>query len=448
MKASIYFEEEFLGVYPSLINAIILLSPHCSRVEVVSSFRKCNFPNPPKFPENVRFQKVCQNLVYNRNQYKIANPPSDYKQQSLYPSSFWKRIFPEIIKLEYRKIRNFFTANLECWRNQFLWLWDKIKYYLFCLYRSSKSKPDLVIAVDDSGMIAATLFYLLSNVKPTVVFWSLEIDTGKSPLIIKSLHQWIFSKCIKYSHALVIQEKSRLNLLCEQFKTDFSFLDIFLIPHSPLGDYQNQNLKKIKGYNFFRNKFPLDRNIKIILHAGWIHDAMCVDRIADASKSWKSTYRLVLHEREKRSPNEPFIQHVSSLSKNKTLLSLDPISFDRIDEVFSSADIGIIAYDKKYGGGRENAHKASGKLGHFLKCGVPVIALDLPGYSEMFLRYKCGMVFQDFESIEKCIDEIFSDYEFFHQEALRCFREEFDFRKFFKPLLTYCCSANSAYPSL
>ena len=94
---------------------------------------------------------------------------------------------------------------------------------------------------------------------------------------------------------------------------------------------------------------------------------MCVDKFAKASKSWRDEYKLVLHEREKRCPEENFIRHVSELSEGKVLLSLEPVSFDRMDEVFSSAHVGLIAYDKKYGGGRENAHKASGKLGQYLK---------------------------------------------------------------------------------
>lgn len=437
MKVSIYFEEEYLGVYPSIINAITLLSPFCTTVDILTSKRKSNFPKPPTFPDNVIFHKVCQKFIYDRNQFEGTNELFSCEQNQENSSPFWKAFLPELLKIEYRKIHAFLTHNFEFLGNQYTWFKDKIKYYGFCLLKASNKKPEVIIAVDNSGMIAASIVCFFSKVKPTLVFWSLEIDTGISPLFLKRLHDWFFSKCIRLSDVLVIQEKPRLELLCKTLKMDFSFLDIFFIPHSPIGEYQKSKQKLDAKNNFFRKKFCLDRSKKIILHAGWIHDAMCVDKIAEASKSWKSSYQLVLHEREKRSPNEPFIKHVSTLSKKRTLLSLDPVSFDRIDEVFSSADIGIIAYDKKYGGGRENAHKASGKLGQYLKCGVPVVALDLPGYAEMFEQYQCGMVFHDFASIEDCIDLILENYDFFRQEAFRCFREEFDFRKFFQPLLTH-----------
>ena len=48
-----------------------------------------------------------------------------------------------------------------------------------------------------------------------------------NPLFLKRLHDWFFSKCIRFSDVLVIQEKPRLELLCKTLKMDFSFLDIF-----------------------------------------------------------------------------------------------------------------------------------------------------------------------------------------------------------------------------
>jgi glycosyltransferase involved in cell wall biosynthesis len=443
LKVSIYFEEEYLGVYPSIINAITLFSPKCSRIDIMSAKRKSTFPEPPMFPQNVFFHKVRQDFIYDRNQFKAIPPSSSSGPNKKMNSLFWKAFLPELLKVEYRKTRDILVHNIEFIAAQYAWFKDKVKYYIFCLNKSSHNKPEILIAVDNSGMIAACIVSLFSKVKPTLIFWSLEIDTGTSPLFLKRLHDWFFSKCIRFSNVLVIQEKPRLELLREKLKTNFRFLDIFFIPHSPIGESTFSNQKVVVDNNYFRKKFCLDRSEKIILHAGWIHDAMCVDKIAESSKSWDSSYKLVLHERERRSPHEPFIRHVSSLSDKRALLSLNPVSFDRIDEVFSSADIGIIAYDKKYGGGRENAHKASGKLGQYLKCGVPVIALDLPGYSEMFDRYQCGMVFQDFASIEKCIDAILENYTHFHQEALRCFREEFDFKKFFQPLLSHACSTST-----
>ena len=109
---------------------------------------------------------------------------------------------------------------------------------------------------------------------------------------------------------------------------------------------------------------------------------MCADQFAKAASTWREKYKLIFHEREKRSKLEPFIQEILALSKNRALLSLDPVPYNKIDSIFLSSHIGLIAYNKAYGEGRENAHKASGKLGQFLKCGIPVIAFGEGGALE------------------------------------------------------------------
>jgi glycosyltransferase involved in cell wall biosynthesis len=430
LKIGILFEEEFLGVYPSLINAINLLSPEAKEIEIISSKRLSNFAKPPKFPANVSYSKIKQFVCYNRNAFaKSGHENLPFNCES--PSK-WKAFLPESFKKWYRAKRAFILINLENFEEQKDWFEDKVRYLVFCIKRYLCKDFDAIIAVDGIGIVAAYLISFFCRHKPLIIFWSLEIDSRQSPQISQRLFDYFTSKATKVADTLVIQEKSRLKALCEKFKFNVNQTSIFLVPHSPVASKSTSTKS-----NFFQRKFSFSKSDIVILHAGWIHDAMCVDKIAESSKYWKEEYKLVLHEREKRSDTEPFIRHVISLSKNRVFLSLDPVSFDLIDEVFSSATIGIIAYDKRYGEGRENAHKASGKLGQYLKCGIPVIALNLPGYSEMFEEYRCGMVFDDFSDIESCVDQILADYQSFHLQALRCFEEEFDFGKFFNPLLLH-----------
>ena len=434
MKIGILFEEEFLGVYPSLINAINLISPKAKEIEVISAKRPSNFAKPPMFSTNVNFTKVKQSLSYDRNVFAQHNHRNQYVP--IVSSSKWRAFFPEPLKRWYREKRSFLLINFENLEEQKTWLTDKIKYLIFCLNRYLGKEFDTLIAVDGIGILAASFISVFSKNKPLIIFWSLEIDSRKSPQISQRLFDYFTSKAVKVADALLIQEKSRLKVLQEKFKFKFSQTRIFFVPHSPVASKTS-----VVKSNFFQRKFNFSKNDIVILHAGWIHDAMCVDKIAESSKKWKKKYKLVLHEREKRSASEPFIQNVVSISQNRVFLSLDPVLFDQIDEVFSSATIGIIAYDKRYGGGRENAHKASGKLGQYLKCGIPVVALDLPGYKEMFKKHKCGLVFNDFGQIEKCIETILDDYDNYRNESIRCFHDEFDFKKYFNPFLVYLLAA-------
>lgn len=440
LRVTIFFEEEFLGVYPSLINSISLFSQTDSTTHVISTSRKSNFPSPPPFSNNVFFHKILQHSDYDRNQFILEKNAPTTQIRDNRKSNPWKQFLPESLKVQYRQLRNLWIENRDQWKEQKEWIFEKIRYYFFCLRKAWSIKPNVLVSVDESGLIAASLYRLICIKKPKLIFWSLEIDTGKSNLLFNYLHQKIFSIFVKQVDVVVIQEKTRLVTLEAQLKYRFDHAKIFFIPHSPL---DNDSLSPVATgqKRFFQDLFTLSSNDKVILHGGWIHDAMCVDKFAKASKSWRDEYKLVLHEREKRSPEENFIRYVSELSEGKVLLSLEPVSFDRMDEVFSSAHVGLIAYDKKYGGGRENAHKASGKLGQYLKCGIPVVALDLPGYKEMFEEYKCGLVFNDFGQIEKCIETILDDYDTYCKESIRCFQEEFDFKRYFNPFLNYLLAA-------
>jgi glycosyltransferase involved in cell wall biosynthesis len=438
LKIGILFEEEFIGVYPSLINAINLLSPICSSIEIISGERESNFPDPPPFDDNVSFSKVRQKLNYNRNHFNSQNDKIEIVTNSINYAQSWKKLIPECLKVIFRDYRNLVRENLLNWHTQYKWFKEKLNYYLFCISKVKKENPDIIIAVDESGLIAGLFVSIICRKpKPKIIFWSLEsgLVIGKSSLFLTRLHELLFALSCRLADIVVTQEESRLADLEKKINYKISRVPKIFIPHSPIGKSKEKN--RNNRSDFFHKMFSLSKIEKVILHAGWIHDGMCVDKFALSSKSWKSEFRLVLHEREKRSPQEDFIRHVSKLSRNRALLSLNPVTFDRIDEVISSAHIGLIAYDSKYGAGRVNIRKSSGKLAQYLKCGVPVIALKLPGYEEMFAQYKCGLAFESFDQIEGCIDTIMAEYQSFSEEAFRCFSEEFDFIKFFSPLLIH-----------
>ena len=111
MKVNIFFEEEFLGVYPSLINCIHLLSPVCSSIEIISGERESNFPAPPPFADNVSFSKVRQKLNYNRNHFDSGNDKVEFVANSNEYAHTWKKLIPESLKVIFRNFRNLLSEN-------------------------------------------------------------------------------------------------------------------------------------------------------------------------------------------------------------------------------------------------------------------------------------------------------------------------------------------------
>jgi glycosyltransferase involved in cell wall biosynthesis len=97
---------------------------------------------------------------------------------------------------------------------------------------------------------------------------------------------------------------------------------------------------------------------------------------------------------------------------------------EQLDNLVGSADIGIAWYDHDLLGYRaELLGLAAGKIGRYLKNGLPVIARNLPTIKEYLDRYECGICVDRLDEITAAIDTIKNDYERYSKNALRCYEE-------------------------
>ena len=65
---------------------------------------------------------------------------------------------------------------------------------------------------------------------------------------------------------------------------------------------------------------------------------------------------------------------------------------------------------------------AAGKIGNYLKCGVPVIATRLLSLSYIE-EYNCGILVDKESDIADAINRILSDRDLYSKNAHRCYRE-------------------------
>lgn len=74
------------------------------------------------------------------------------------------------------------------------------------------------------------------------------------------------------------------------------------------------------------------------------------------------------------------------------MFSLNPVSTYELDSLVASADVGIALYSEKELGYRATyMGLAAGKIGNYLKCGVPIIATKLLSLSYIE-TYQCGIL--------------------------------------------------------
>jgi glycosyltransferase involved in cell wall biosynthesis len=79
--------------------------------------------------------------------------------------------------------------------------------------------------------------------------------------------------------------------------------------------------------------------------------------------------------------------------------------------------------------------KASGKLAHYLRCGLPVICMPTVGLNEVIAQYRCGLIVRDLGDVRQAIETILEDYESYSKNAVRCYEDVYEFGGHFQEVL-------------
>ena len=328
------------------------------------------------------------------------------------------------------KLRFLKTIGLKTW----LPFLQQVIYNLSCLWyehKSDRHSKFINIGVDAYGLIPALFsFYVF---KQKFMFLSLEFrEPQKFNKILFNLAKLACRK----AEAVIIQDEDRFETLCQDY--DYRHPQVFYLPNSPLAE--NEESPDVDRGNYFREKFNLSQEQfpHIILQAGMIDDTVLAKPLARAFASLSNGCALVFHDRFPKSPDAPFLKSLRSINSTNLFISLEPVAYNKIDWIFSSATINLAFYNGHNDDYTKMA-KASGKLSHSLKVGKPVLVNDLPGLRNLVEKYKCGLVIKDpsdSQEIQLAIEQIIRDYEMYEKNARLCFEAEFDFQKEMEPILS------------
>jgi hypothetical protein len=264
------------------------------------------------------------------------------------------------------------------------------------------------------------------------VFLSLEM--GRQPDDYRWAVGWrrLARKALRAARVLVIQGSDRLDVLARQY--GWRHPCVLLLPNSAGPSTPSAS----PATNRFRRMFSIDETVPIALQAGMIDDASCSLALAEVF-AHVDGWALVLHERRERTEADPYIQKLRSANRRNLHLSLKPVPFDRLGEVFEAATVGLAFYDPA--ASRDEAFSAissSGKFALFLRYAKPVLVSDLPALSRPVHEHRCGIVVNnpaDAVEIQEALREVQSDYAQYSRNARRCYEERFDFDERVKPLV-------------
>jgi glycosyltransferase involved in cell wall biosynthesis len=408
-RVAIFFWEGYLSVAPSLINAIRLLVTEGYHVDVITRRAVSGeFALMPTFPTGVR----------------ILTEGFSSKSYSGTDFSSFKDEFGRVRLRKYmpQLVRDWLRGYYEGIR---LW-WELTHFALFSLRSVKGEKYKCFIGVDMHGLVTAFFACLLKKVP--IIYWSLEIrflsDFKDS---IRRLVKRLERMCHRQAAFMIIQDLERAASLIRENKIRNP--KTVIVPNGPLGRPQSETS------DFFQKRFSILPSRRIVLQLGMISPSVLSLEIASEASNWNEDLVLVFHERAKRAQTDPYIKQVQQVGCGKVFLSLEPVPYDALDCVVMSGHIGLVFYRKELGPNFSEITGASGKLAHYLRCGLPVICLDLPGLVKVVNQYRCGICVSEPGEIQSATEAIFRDYEFYRMNALKCYEDSYEFGRHFREVL-------------
>lgn len=267
-----------------------------------------------------------------------------------------------------------------------------------------KRNYDFIIGFDINGLVRAGM-YAIENMIPYYYF-SLEFYEQEDQL--KDAERY-FSK---QAYGVLTQDRFRAQILSSTLgiKEDKCF-EVF---NTTIGDVVVEKSK------FLRELFSIESNRKIVLCAGTLLEITGVDVIIESAKKWSDNFVLVLHGWIPDKNLSIQIEKAVNDYPNKIFYSSKPLPHKDKFEIFSSADIGLVYY-KPINLNLKYAAWSSGKFFDFCRCGVPVVANNIPNMCLLVEKNGCGFVLNDFTNINQTFEKIIEKYDYFSKNAHSAF---------------------------
>jgi hypothetical protein len=419
-RAAFFFVEGHLSVQPSVLSAAIKMAQHGYSVDLfyVQSDHWFPIPDlPPTIhlvkyvPKNPKLGNLIRRL---RSKFRRFNHASNGGSDSDSISARSEKFLSSIQSLARHSL-----AKIKLLKYYYYHI---VRFGLFC--RKRARKVDVAIAFDMTGLAAMSIAVAM---EVPFIYWSLEITVRSE---IRDLATAVLKKLeirrLPTARAIVVQGWQRADLLARD--STFNRNQVAIVPNGPASQ-RDENLPT----DFFVRRLGIAPTSTIVLHAGMIDPAVCSLEIAAAAASWPDGFVLVFHERRKTDPYHPYIREIESAGRGRVFLSLDPVSFDVVDQIYAGGHIGLICYapiDLNFA----TTLVSSGKLTYCLRNGIPVVIVaKCP--PRFLLDWRCGICVSQIDEIGDALVTLSCNYSEFSAEARRCYDQIFDFAGGFDQLI-------------
>lgn len=297
-----------------------------------------------------------------------------------------------------------------------IWRWQFLRSWVPFLYRQClRERYGCLLGVDAHGLVLAGIPARLLGI-PLVYFSMDQLFLG--------MESSFYYKILKYLEILlnrskaftIVQDEGRTKLLAQENR--ISLTQMFYLPNAPQGNARAVRTK------ILRKTFGIKAARWIVLHAGLVDCWSNSLELAQAATRWPANLAMVFHV-PLPLRTEYHQAFLAQIDRRHNYLSQKSLQMDQVIELIRSADIGIALYP----GSKDNMNLftmglSSGKIAHYLQCGLPVVTTGLPTLRKLIERYNCGICIDRVEEVLSAVQTIINNYKWFSQRAIDCFNQE------------------------
>lgn len=322
---------------------------------------------------------------------------------------------------------DFGNKNIQVIETEILvkWPFNDLTFY-FRKFNDKLNDYQWVIAFDCDALIRAGICRLFKEFQ--LIYHSLEFFEPKPRRFQSWVRKWLERRFSRNSHYIFSQDNTRIGYLSHDLGIDTGKFRI--IYNSPSGDIIN------KRENYFREKFGIRSNSKIILCVGSLIKEHCVIELVDSVEDWPNNVVLVMHGWFPDKTVKNYVMEKANLFIGKIYLSEDLFSQEDKYIPFLSSDIGFVGF-KSTSENTRLAAGSAGKLFDFIRTGTPIVAYESPGMKYLIEENRLGFVFSDYGYLPNIFVKIFSDYETYRENCFftsRFFDFDYQYKKVMESL--------------
>lgn len=285
-----------------------------------------------------------------------------------------------------------------------------------------KKRPALILSCGQFGGLAAFVVSLLFRVRR--VYQTLELPKVKSYESRPGLPDGTVEKlrlvdlaerlAIRTADLVIAHDHDRADFIAAAAKVSRSKIEI--LPNAPRGVGPGRKTR------WLAERLGIPAGTRIVLHFGGVGPNFDLVRLVTGVESWPEGWCLVIHSSFKAGGDEYLARLQACATGKRVYFSLKPVPSAVADELVVSADVGVATYSLKAAGYRVALMGlASGKIARYLRCGLPVVASDVPTVRRYIEQYDCGYCFDDPASVGTLLPRISNRYGELSRNAVGCF---------------------------